>query len=99
MANGFAGTAAAAILGQVGDDAVHRVEVSGIDDETAFLARLNQSGAVQFLQVEGERRGRDGECLGHLAGGMPCRPGLNQQPKNREPGLLSQRTERGNDIF
>lgn len=50
-----AGIAAAAVLGKETKQGVHRVELRGIDDEPAFLARHDEVCVGQLFQMERQR--------------------------------------------
>src|SRR5262245_25434544 len=89
-----AGSATAAVLGEVADQCVHVVEVSGVDDEAAFLAVANQAGVREVRQMEGERCRRELQSLSDRACGQPLRPCLNQKSEDRETGLMRQRRKR-----
>jgi hypothetical protein len=96
---GDTGIAAAAVLGQKGYEAVHGVEIGGTDHETPLLPARHQIGMRQFLQMKRQRGRWNRQRLADLAGGQAFRAGLNQQSKNAETGLLSERRQRGNNIF
>ncbi len=51
----YAPALAAAVLGQVEDEAVHRRKVSGVDELSADTTLRDQPGAMQMLHVEGQR--------------------------------------------
>src|SRR3954468_14236926 len=50
---------AAAVLGEVIDEAVHRGEVRRVADEAALLLTCHEIGVTQLLQMKRERRRRD----------------------------------------
>jgi hypothetical protein len=77
--------ATAAVVGQKCEQPIHGVEVGAVNDETAILARGNQAGMAQFLQVEGKRGRRQIQLLGYLACGEAIGTDLHQQPECRQP--------------
>jgi len=85
--------AAAAVLGQVTDQAVHRIEVGAVPDEAAVLAGNDEAGAPELLQVERERRRRNVEPCRDLPGGQPLGRMLDQKPVDPETRVLRERGE------
>src|SRR6476661_10167732 len=67
---GRARAPAAAVFAQEAEQGVHGVELRGVDQEAAFLARRDQLRVREFLQVEGQRRGRHAERFRDPAGGQ-----------------------------
>jgi hypothetical protein len=45
---------ATAIFGEVGNEAVHRAKIGGVEKLPAQAALRDQAGAVKVLQMEGE---------------------------------------------
>jgi hypothetical protein len=63
--------AAAAILGQVGEELVHRAVFGGVDQLATEPPLGYEPSMQQLLQVKGQRGGRDPEPLGDRAGRQP----------------------------
>jgi hypothetical protein len=93
-----AAASAAAVLGEVGDQRVHRVEVGAVDDVAAVLRGPDQPRVRQFLQVKRQRRRGDVEPPGDGTGGKPGWTGLDQQAEQREARLLRERGEPGDGV-
>ena len=98
-AGGQAGLAAAAVLGEGGDEVVHRREIGRIEDEPAFLAGLHQVGVGEFLEVERQRGRGEAQGLGDFAGGHARRAGLDQQAKDAQAVFLGQGGKALNGLF
>src|SRR4029077_20026529 len=79
---------AAAVLGQIRDQAVHRPEIGAVMDEPTLLPRADEPGVCQLLQVERQCRGRHVELLCNAAGCEPGGPLLDEQPEQRQSCLL-----------
>src|SRR5271169_1199183 len=71
--------ARAAVLGQVGDERPHALEVRGVDQRPAVPLGIDEAGMLEMTEVEGERRRREIEALSDLAGGYPGGPRLDQE--------------------
>jgi hypothetical protein len=87
------GAGATAILSEVTDQTIHRVEIGAVPDESALRTRGNEPRVGQFLQVEGERRRWQAEALGNGTSRQALRGVLDQQPKYREAVFLRQRAK------
>jgi hypothetical protein len=74
----------AAILGQEADQPIHAAEVGRVDELAANAALREQASAVQMLNMEGQRRGRQAEALGDDAGREPIRSLLHQYAIDRQ---------------
>jgi hypothetical protein len=83
--------AAAAVLGEEGEQHVHRLEPCGIDHRTAFAPDRDQPRLAQPVEMKGQRVRRELERFGHGAGWHPLQAGLHQQPEHIEPIVLSER--------
>jgi len=81
----------AAILSQIANNAVHRVEIGGVPDESAILPRHDQTSARQFLEVKRQRSGRYSEPLRYLARGQSFRSVFDEKSVDRQPRFLGQR--------
>ena len=91
---------AAAILGQVTQQFVHRAVIGRIKDEPPFLARACQPGGDQFLEVKGQAPVRfDLQRFGNLADRQPGDPGTHQQAEDLQTGFMGQRTQRSHGRF
>src|SRR5205085_3229316 len=88
---------AAAVLGEITDQRVHRLEVCAVVDEAALLSGADQSRMRKLFQMERQRGGRDVEVLGDAAGREPCGSLLDQQPEYRQARLLREGGERLSD--
>src|SRR5579859_6069218 len=85
---------AATILGQVGEQLVHRLEVGGVDDRTALAPGGHQAGKTELVEMKRERRRGLAQALADLARGQPGGALLHEQAEDLEAGLLRQRAER-----
>src|SRR5689334_8473287 len=70
----------AAVLGEIADELVHRVEIRGVDDFAAAPLLRHEPRAMQALQVKGHRRRRHLETSRDRAGIEPIGPALHQEP-------------------
>lgn len=89
---------AAAVLRQVRHQRVHCAEVGGVEELAAHSPLGEQSGTRQVLQVERERGRQEPNTLSDLAGRQAFRPGLDQEPKNRQPVLVGKGREGFDDL-
>ncbi len=95
-APGIAGGArTAAVLGEIGDEGVHPRDVRPVPDEAPVLARGDQPGVGQFLQVKRQRRRGQAEALADVAGGEPVGRVLDEQPEHGEAALLREGAQGG----
>ncbi len=90
--------AAAAVLRQIHHQRVHCTEVGGVEELAAHSPLGEQSGARQVLQVERERRRQQSNTLSDLARRQAFQPGLDQEPKNRQPMLVCKGGEGLDDL-
>ena len=91
----FAGRAAAAIFGKVGDELVHRGEVGAVDQRAALPLRLDQPGALQLGEMERQAAVGQVERLSDAARGHALPAGLDEQPEQSEAMLLRQSGKTG----
>jgi hypothetical protein len=91
--------AAAAILGEVGDEAVHRGEVGGINDLPSEPPLRDEARLPHVLQMKGQGRGRHIEPRGNIAGGQALRSLLDQHAVDGEAVVVGDRAERGHGLF
>lgn len=89
---------ATTIRRQEADQVVHRGEVGAVDSRGALPLTSDQSGTLQFLQMEGESRGRDLEDGPDRAGRKALGTGLNQGSKHIEAGFLSEGGQRADHV-
>ena len=94
-----AGIAAAAVFREIGQDGLHLFVMGRVDQKSAVLLLKNQPGLVQFLEMEGQGGGWDGERFGNLTGRHPLLSRLDQKPEDGEATRLGKRRQRGDDII
>src|SRR5271165_968140 len=82
--------ALAAVLGEVGEQAIHRRIFRRVDQRAAFAAALHQAGLLQVIEMKGERRGWKAQALPDMPCGHPVRSSLNEQPEDIEARFLCQ---------
>ena len=82
---------ATAVLGEVADEGIHRVQIGPVPDESALWMRGNEPRVRQSLQMKGKRRRWQAEALGNGPGRQALRGVLDQQAKHREAVFLRQR--------
>lgn len=90
--------ARAAVVRQVLDQAVHRIEVGAVADMAAPAFALHQAGLHQLLQVEAERGWGHLQGRGDIACHPTCRASLYQQAEGSQAGGMTQRSQGGNCI-
>src|SRR4029453_7705558 len=86
-------TRAAAVFGEIADQAVHRRNIRAIPDEPAVTLILDQAGIHEFLEVKGERRRCEFELEGDGAGRQAIASVLDQQTEDRQAGFLGERSQ------
>jgi hypothetical protein len=77
----LAGRARAAVVRQVLDQAVHRIEVGAVADVAALAFALHQAGLHQLLQVEAERGWGHLQGRGDVARHATCRASSTSRRK------------------
>lgn len=88
---------AAAILGQVAQQLVHRRVIGRVINEAPVLTRPRQPGHDQLFEVKAEPAiGLDPERLGDPPDRQALAPGPNQQAENLQTRGMRQSTQRGN---
>ncbi len=90
--------AAAAVFGEEADQVVHGFVAGGVDDRPSDLPAVGETGPVQFLQMEGKRRGRHIQQHGDLPGGHALRAGLDQCAEHRQTGRMREGCQRFDDL-
>lgn len=90
--------AAAAILGQVADKAVHHRVVRRVDELASQPSLADESGVEHLLQMEGERGRWHLQPLGNLPGGKTLRPSFNQQPVDGKPVIVGDGGKRRDNL-
>ena len=91
--------ALAAVLGEIGQKAVH-VHVGRAVDEVSPVALLgHQAGVGQFLQMKGQLGGRDIEPLGHHAWCEAFFSSDHEGTEDPEAVLVGERGERLDNVF
>ncbi len=63
-----------------------------------LTALRKQAGAVQILEMEGERRRKKSDTVGDATGVEPFRASANQQAKDREAMFVGQGSEGGDGL-
>ena len=91
--------ATATILGEIGDQTVHRGEVGGVKQLPADAALRHQPGMGELLQMKGQRRRQDAERAGNASRRQTVRPALHQQTERFEPRVVRERAKRGNGFL
>src|SRR5687767_1939137 len=89
----FTGGSLAAVFGEESDQCVHRSVVGGIDDEATLLPASCEASAGQSREVEGQRRGWKLELFADRACGKTVPPCPDQQPEDRQAGILRESGE------
>src|SRR6185437_8640225 len=80
--------ALATVLGEEGNEVVHRLEPRRIDHGAAVAADRDQPGKAQPVEMECQRVGGKAELFGDLAGGHALRPGLDQEAEDFQAVVL-----------
>src|ERR1051326_7202823 len=89
----------ATVLGEEGNELVHRLVARLRDHGAAVAADRDQSGKAEPVEMEGQRVGGETELLGHLAGGHALRAGLDQQAKDLQAIVLGKRGQSRNGFW
>src|SRR6185437_10965393 len=84
----------AAVLGEVGEEAVHLREIGPVDQVPAMALLRDEPGDGQLLQVERERGRRDREVVGDPAGSRAGLTGDHEGTKDPQPVRLRQSGQR-----
>ena len=101
---GGAGGAAevGAALATVGEEEVEelprRVDVEGVKDAATLTAVADQTSMDEFLEVERERGGRDGQFFGDLAGSEARLTLAGEQAEHSEAGFMRESGEGLDDL-
>lgn len=90
--------ARAAVVRQVLDQAVHRIEVGAVADMATLAFALHQAGLHQLLQVEAERGWGHLQGRGDVARHATCRASLHQQAEGSQAGGMAQGSQGSNCI-
>ncbi len=90
---------AAAVLGEIRDDAVHAGQVSRVDDLAVEAPLRHQPGALEMLEVEAQRRRRHAQAFSNHTCGQTVRAALDQQPTHRQPVLVRQGSQGVDDVL
>jgi hypothetical protein len=85
--------ARAAVLREIADQPVHRIEVGAVDQLAAFAPSGNEARALKGLEMERQRRGNQADSLRYLAGGKSVWTALDEEPEDREPMLVRERVQ------
>src|SRR5487761_1976964 len=89
----------AAVVGEKGEQRVHRRVIGGVENETAFLAAADQPDAAQVRKMERECRRREFQLVADQAGVDALGSRLHQQAKNRQPRCVSECGKAGAGSF
>lgn len=87
------GIAPTAVLGQVGDEAIHGLEPGRIENLAALMTRTYQIGPNEVFQMKGQGRWRDVQFAGDVASGEPCGSGLHEKSESRQARFVCQGIE------
>jgi len=89
MRGGIAGVArATAVFGEISDQPIHRRKVGAVMDKPALLARADETGVRELLQMERQRRGRHAEHLRDASRRKTLGATFDEQPEQRESRFL-----------
>lgn len=91
--------AGTAVFGEEPEQIFHVLEVRGIENVTAFLARNDQAGMNEFLEMKRKRRRRRLEFGADLAHRLAGGSSFHQQAKNGQARFLRQSGECGDCFF
>src|SRR3984893_4068263 len=87
-----------AVLRQIAEQRVHRVEAWGVNHRSAVTSHSDQSGRTEAIKMKGQSVGRQVECLRDIASSKPLQPGLDEQPEYSEAIVLCEGGQRGQRI-
>ncbi len=90
---------AAAVFGQVADQAVHRGVVRRVDELASQSPLGDQTGMQHLLKVKGQGRRRHVEPFGDVAGGKAVSAFFDQQPVDGEPVIVGDSAKCGDNLF
>jgi hypothetical protein len=82
------GVAAAAFLGQVGQQRAHALDVDGVDNPALVARRGDEAGALELGQMRRQGRRCDREALGDLPGRQTDRALANEEAEDLQPGRV-----------
>src|SRR4030095_4647135 len=85
----------AAVGGQIIEERTHVAKIWAVIDEPSVLARDDETRVREFLQMKRQRGWRELQAFSDCSGGKPGRRMANEQPEDREPVFLGQRTKGG----
>src|ERR1051326_8863557 len=91
--------ALATVLGEEGNELVHRLVARRIDHGAAVAADRDQSGKAEPVEMEGQRVEGETELVSHLAGGHALRTGLDQQAEDLQAIVLGKRGQSRNGFW
>src|SRR5262249_28073120 len=83
----------ATVLGQEGDEAVHRLEASRVDHRAPVAAHGDQPSDAETVEMERERVGGESELLRDPSSGHTLRPCFYEQAEDIEAIFLRERSE------
>ena len=81
---------AAAIVGEISDQRVHRLEPGRIDHRAALAAHRDDAGDPQPVEMKGQRVGRETKRFGDGARSHTLEAGLHQQAEHVEAVVLGE---------
>ena len=76
------------VLGQEGDEFIHRDEFGGVADEATFPLPANESHPAEVGQMEGQRGRWQPQLLADGAGVHAVRAGLDEQAEDRQARFM-----------
>src|SRR3546814_2134685 len=82
--------AAAAVLGEIAHQGVHRGEVGRVDQRAPVTAKGHETGLSEPVQMKRQGRRRQAQPFPDTAHRTAFAPGLHQQPEYIEPGILGE---------
>ena len=89
----------ATVFGEISDKAVHRIEIRGIQDETAVLPTDQKISVRKLFQVKGQSRSWKLERFGDLANRRTIRAHFDEISKDGQSAFLSQCGDRNECIL
>jgi hypothetical protein len=92
-------TAAAALLGEEGDDLANALGIDGIQNAALLAPRPEEARAFELREMGGHGRGGHTHLRGNVPGGQPMWGVAHQEPEDFETVFLRQGAEGLNGFF